>query len=109
MNARDAMPNGGEIHVITERFVQTIATPDPLGPGTYACVRVKDHGCGMAPEVLRKVFDPFFTTKGEKGTGIGLSQVQALAQMVNGRIRIRSERGIGTTVDVLFPSIQADI
>jgi signal transduction histidine kinase len=109
MNARDAMPSGGEILVITERLVQTTTTPDPPGPGIYACVRVKDHGCGMAPEVLRKVFDPFFTTKGEKGTGIGMLQVQALAQMFNGRIRIRSERGIGTTVDLLFPSIQADI
>jgi signal transduction histidine kinase len=108
MNARDAMPSGGEILVITERVVQTTTTPDPPGPGIYACVRVKDHGCGMAPEVLRKVFDPFFTTKGEKGTGIGMSQVQALAQMVGGRIRIRSEQGIGTTVDLLFPSIQAD-
>lgn len=108
INARDAMPSGGEVHVITERFVQTPMTPDPPGPGTYACVRVKDHGCGMAPEVLRKVFDPFFTTKGEKGTGIGMLQVQALAQAVKGRIRIRSEQGIGTTVDLLFPSIQAD-
>ncbi|RJT27779.1 two-component sensor histidine kinase [Mesorhizobium waimense] len=108
MNARDAMSSGGEIHVTTERLVQTAPTPDPPGPGTYACVRVNDHGCGMAPEVLRRVFDPFFTTKGEKGTGIGMLQVQALAQAVNGRIRIRSERGIGTTVDLLFPSIQAD-
>ncbi|WP_376704047.1 ATP-binding protein [Mesorhizobium sp. ISC25] len=109
MNARDAMPSGGEIRVITERLVQTTATPDPPGPGTYACVRVKDHGCGMAPEVLRKVFDPFFTTKGEKGTGIGMPQVQALTQMVGGRIRIKSERGIGTTVDLLFPSVPSDI
>jgi signal transduction histidine kinase len=109
MNARDAMPSGGEIRVTTERLVQTAPTPEPPGPGTYACVRVKDHGCGMAPEVLRKVFDPFFTTKGEKGTGIGMLQVQALARMVGGRIRIRSERGIGTTVDLLFPSIQADL
>jgi len=109
MNARDAMPSGGEILVITERLVQTTTTPDPPGPGIYACVRVKDHGCGMAPEVLRKVFDPFFTTKGEKGTGIGMLQVQALAQMVDGRIRIRSEQGTGTTVDLLFPSIQAGI
>lgn len=109
MNARDAMPSGGEIRVTTERLVQTAPTPDPPGPGTYACVRVNDHGCGMAPEILRRVFDPFFTTKGEKGTGIGMLQVQALAQMVNGRIRIRSEQGTGTTVDLLFPSIQADI
>ncbi|MER9651766.1 ATP-binding protein [Mesorhizobium sp. M0199] len=59
--------------------------------------------------VLRKVFDPFFTTKGEKGTGIGMPQVQALTQRVGGRIRIKSERGIGTTVDLLFPSVPSDI
>jgi len=106
INARDAMPNGGEIQVTTGRLVQTNASPDPPGPGTYACVRVKDHGCGMPPEVLQKAFDPFFTTKGEKGTGIGLSHVQALAQMVGGRIRVASEQGVGTTVDLLFPSIE---
>ena len=106
INARDAMPNGGEIQVTTGRLVQTNASPDPPGPGTYACVRVKDHGCGMPPEVLQKAFDPFFTTKGEKGTGLGLSHVQALAQMVGGRIRVASEQGVGTTVDLLFPSIE---
>ncbi|QPC92983.1 ATP-binding protein [Mesorhizobium sp. INR15] len=108
VNARDAMPNGGEIRVVTERLVQTTAAPDPPGPGTYVCVRVKDQGCGMSAEVLRKAFDPFFTTKGEKGTGIGLSQVHALTQMVGGHVRIASEPGIGTTVDLLFPSIQPD-
>lgn len=108
INARDALPNGGQVLVITGRLVQTASSPDPPGPGTYAYVRVKDHGYGMPPDVLQKVFDPFFTTKGEKGTGIGLSQVQALAQMVGGHIRIASDQGIGTTVDLLFPAIQAD-
>ncbi|TIT90175.1 MAG: hypothetical protein E5W55_22900, partial [Mesorhizobium sp.] len=76
--------------------------------GTFVCVRVKDQGCGMTAEVLRKAFDPFFTTKGEKGTGIGLSQVQALIRMVGGHVRIASEPGLGTTVDLLFPSIQPE-
>lgn len=106
INARDALPNGGEVLVTTGRLVQTASSPDPPGPGTYAYVRVKDNGCGMPSEVLKKAFDPFFTTKGEKGTGIGLSHVQALAQMVGGQIRIASEQGVGTTVDLLFPSIQ---
>jgi signal transduction histidine kinase len=109
INARDAMPRGGEIRVITERYVQITPTPDPPGPGVYACVRVEDHGCGMVPEVLRKVFDPFFTTKGDKGTGIGMLQVQALARMVGARIRIASEPGTGTTVDLLFPSIRSGV
>ena len=105
VNARDAMPNGGEIEVVTERLVQATATPDPPGPGTYVCVRVKDQGYGMTTEVLQNVFDPFFTTKGEKGTGIGLTQVHALMEMVGGHVHIASERGIGTTVYLLFPSI----
>ncbi|AZO28411.1 MULTISPECIES: ATP-binding protein [Mesorhizobium] len=108
VNARDAMPDGGEIGIVTEPLVQETATPDPPGPGTFVCVRVKDQGCGMTAEVLRKAFDPFFTTKGEKGTGIGLSQVQALIRMVGGHVRIASEPGLGTTVDLLFPSIQPE-
>ncbi|TGT71968.1 MULTISPECIES: ATP-binding protein [unclassified Mesorhizobium] len=108
INARDAVPNDAEVRVTTGRLVQKTASPDPPGPGSYAYVRVEDRGCGMAPEVLKKVFDPFFTTKGEKGTGIGLSQVQAWLDMVGGRICIASEQGVGTTVDLLFPSIQAE-
>ena len=100
------MPNGGEIRVVTKRLVRPAATPDPPVPGIYDCVRVKDQGCGMSAEVLQKVFDPFFTTKGEKGTGMGLTQVHALMQMVGGHVHIASERGIGTTVDLIFPSIQ---
>ncbi|MGB8287046.1 MAG: ATP-binding protein [Rhizobium ruizarguesonis] len=105
LNARDSMPSGGEISVLTERFVQTdIAISEPP-PGTYACLRVKDQGCGMDPDLLQKVLDPFFTTKGENGTGMGLAQVHATMQLVGGYLRIASERGSGTTVDLLFPSI----
>jgi signal transduction histidine kinase len=106
VNARDAMPNGGEVRIVTERLEQRTATGDPPGPGTYIRVRVKDYGCGMSAEHLRKVFDPFFTTKGENGTGIGLPQVLAFTQMVGGQVHIASERGVGTTVDLLIPSVQ---
>jgi signal transduction histidine kinase len=101
VNGRDAMPGGGEIRVITERFVP--AAPDQKG--TCVRVRVKDSGSGMPAGVLLKVFDPFFTTKGDKGTGIGLAQVQTFVQMVGGQVRIASEEGSGTTVDLLFPAI----
>jgi signal transduction histidine kinase len=105
LNARDSMASGGEISVITKRFVQTdIAVSEPP-PGTYAFLRVKDQGCGMEPGLLQKVLDPFFTTKGENGTGMGLAQVHATMQLVGGYLRIASERGFGTTVDLLFPSI----
>ena len=105
LNARDAMPGGGEIWIGTERLVDADCAAGQ--PGTYARLRVRDHGCGMSPEVLQKVLDPFFTTKGENGTGMGLAQVNAFMRMVGGRLRISSERGIGTTVDLLFPLPEA--
>ena len=107
VNARDAMPSGGEVRITTERLVIANATSGSPPPGTYARVRVKDGGQGMAPEVLRRVFDPFFTTKGEKGTGMGLAQVYAFMQLVGGCVAIASERDIGTTFDLLFPSVAA--
>lgn len=103
LNARDAMPGGGEICIGTERLVATNCAPGGPAPGTYARLRVKDHGCGMPQDVLQKVLDPFFTTKGEDGTGMGLAQVRAFMQMVGGHLHIASERGTGTTVDLLFP------
>ncbi|PDT43697.1 two-component sensor histidine kinase [Sinorhizobium fredii] len=104
LNARDAMPGGGEIWIVTERLVDADCAAGQPPPETYARLRVKDHGCGMSPEVLEKVLDPFFTTKGENGTGMGLAQVHAFMRMVGGGLSIASERGIGTTVDLLFPS-----
>lgn len=105
-NARDAMPSGGEIWISTERL-ETDSMPGQQPALSYARLRVKDQGCGMAPEILEKVLDPFFTTKGENGTGMGLAQVHATMQMVGGHLRIASERDTGTTVDLLFPSIEA--
>lgn len=109
VNARDAMPNGGEVRIITELWEQNTAVSSSAAPGTYARVRVEDNGCGMPEEVLRKVFDPFFTTKGETGTGIGLSQVYAFATMVGGQVSIVSESGLGTTVTLLFPAVQQEV
>jgi signal transduction histidine kinase len=103
LNARDAMPGGGEICIGTERLVEIGCAPGGPPPGTYARLRVKDHGCGMPSEVLQKVLDPFFTTKGEDGTGMGLAQVSVFMQMVGGYLHIASVRGAGTTVDLLFP------
>lgn len=107
LNARDSMPGGGDIWIMTERFVQMDAAIGEPPPGTYARLRVKDHGCGMTSEILQKVLAPFFTTKGENGTGMGLAQVQAFMQIIGGHLRIGSERETGTTVDLLFPSSEA--
>ncbi len=107
VNARDAMTSGGEVRITTECVSLAASTPRSPPPGTYVRVRVKDGGQGMSPEVLRRVFEPFFTTKGEKGTGIGLPQVFSFMHLIGGYVDIASEQGIGTTFDLLFPSIAA--
>jgi signal transduction histidine kinase len=108
VNARDAMPNGGEIRISTARWDVTSAATGTPAPGLYVRVRVEDSGHGMPADVLRKVFDPVFTTKGEKGTGLGLPQVQASMRLIGGHVDIASEPGVGTTVDLLFPLAQPD-
>jgi signal transduction histidine kinase len=108
LNARDALPKGGTVAISTERWVvDTVIVGSPL-PGLYVRVQVKDNGQGMPPEVTRRVFDPFFTTKGERGTGLGLPQVSAFMRLINGHVSIASERGVGTTVSLFFPSMEAD-
>jgi len=108
VNARDAMPNGGEIRISTARWHVTTAATGMPAPGVYVRVRVTDTGKGMSAEVLQTVFDPQFTTKGEKGTGLGLPQVQAFMHLIGGHVRVASETGIGTTVDLLFPSVRTE-
>jgi signal transduction histidine kinase len=108
VNARDAMPNGGEVEISTERCVVKQALSSLPIPGTYVQVRIKDNGQGMPEEVLRQVFDPFFTTKGEKGTGLGLPHVLAFMQLIGGSVKVASEVGTGTTFDLLFPSVEGE-
>ena len=103
INARDAMPNGGDVEISTARWAEETTFADSLAPGAYVLVRVKDNGDGMSPDVAQRVFDPFFTTKGERGTGLGLPQVCAFMQRIGGHVRVASERGAGTTVDLLLP------
>ncbi len=100
INAKDAMRDGGTI------TIRTSAQPAPadLAPGHYAVIAVVDSGDGINPEILAKVFDPFFTTKPRgKGTGLGLSQVYGIAQQSGGTAMIKSQVGIGTTVEIWLP------
>ena len=104
INARDAMPDGGQLTIET-RVVDlddayVAARPD-IQPGSYVVIAVTDTGVGMAPEVLEKVFDPFFTTKPiGQGTGLGLSMVHGFAHQSGGQVRVHSQPGVGTTVSV---------
>jgi signal transduction histidine kinase/ActR/RegA family two-component response regulator len=98
INARDAMPGGGELVFQAARAVP----PDGVLPAdSYVRISVADSGEGMSADVAARVFEPFFTTKGVgKGTGLGLSQVYGMAQQSGGAARIVSERGVGTTVEI---------
>jgi signal transduction histidine kinase/CheY-like chemotaxis protein len=105
MNARDAMPGGGTMHIETR--VETIgqaAPHDAPAPGSYLRLRIRDTGTGMPPNVLHRAFEPYFTTKLQNtGSGLGLSQVYGTAQQSGGMAKIESSLGVGTTVTVLLP------
>ena len=102
INARDAMPEGGTVTISTRRA--EIADDPDLEPGTYAVVAVSDEGTGIPPELLERVCEPFFTTKAVgQGTGLGLAMVFGLAQQAGGRLRITSEVGVGTRIELALP------
>lgn len=101
-NARDAMPDGGDLSLsITERRI----TEDPeMEPGAYVEISVSDTGIGMPASVAARAFEPFFTTKGVgQGTGLGLSQVYAMARQAGGTARIERNMRTGTTVVLRLP------
>jgi signal transduction histidine kinase/CheY-like chemotaxis protein len=101
VNARDAMPNGGTIVVRGENLSDL---SDEQITGDYVRLSVIDTGTGMSPEVLSRVFEPFFTTKDiGKGSGLGLAQVHGFATQSRGTVRIKSELGKGTSIELYLP------
>lgn len=106
VNARDAMPERGEIRISTHAF-QPEARGSLRADG-FVLMRVSDTGEGMSAETVDRIFDPFFTTKGDTGTGLGVPQVQAFMQFVGGQVQVRSKPGVGTTFDLLFPAADND-
>src|SRR5205823_10228730 len=107
VNARDAMPNGGQLVIETSNAVldETYAAQNvEVTPGAYAAVSISDSGTGMPPEVLERVFEPFFTTKEVgRGTGLGLSMVYGFVKQSRGHVKIYSEVGHGTRIMVYLP------
>ena len=105
INARDAMPEGGVVTVAVEdrEIVEQVGRTG-LTPGHYVVIGVGDTGCGIAPEMIEQVLEPFFTTKPVgKGTGLGLSMVYGFAQQSGGEVRVDSELGRGTCVEIWLP------
>jgi two-component system cell cycle sensor histidine kinase/response regulator CckA len=104
LNARDALPQGGEIRVATGRVEIPPGTPGSLAPGRYLALRVSDDGVGMDEETRAHLFEPFFTTKGPgRGSGLGLSLVRSFVSCAGGEVHVRSGLGAGTTVELLLP------
>ena len=106
VNARDAMPNGGQLVIETEtvHFDDDPRTAQEAPPGDYLRVSVSDTGTGMTPEVAARAIEPFFTTKGVgSGTGLGLSMVYGFMKQLGGHARIYSEVGLGTRISLFFP------
>ena len=105
-NARDAMPDGGEL--VIETFTTVLQHPEqlpPLAAGSYASLRVKDSGQGMSAETQERVFEPFFTTKSPTlGTGLGLATVYGIVKQHGGHIVVESAPGAGSSFSVYFPA-----
>jgi two-component system NtrC family sensor kinase len=106
-NARDAMPQGGELWIGTRRTVLDQEFVKRYGYGTvgdYALLTVTDNGTGMDAETLDKIYEPFFTTKGVgKGSGLGLSVVYGCVKQHKGFLTCYSEPGKGTQFNIYFP------
>jgi PAS domain S-box-containing protein len=108
LNARDAMPQGGQIQVTTGHCtLKSVEGTKSHPPGIF--LSVKDVGCGMSAETRARLFEPFFTTKSQgRGTGLGLSTVQNIVTDNGGSVEVESEPGRGTLVTVFLPRV-ADI
>ena len=119
VNARDAMPSGGEARLST-RTVE-LASPDEIRaarvhlaaeakPGKYICISFSDTGSGMSQEVLQRAFEPFFTTKDVgQGSGLGLSQVYGFIRQSGGILTVDTEIDAGTTFCLYLPQVEADV
>jgi signal transduction histidine kinase len=105
-NAHEAMPNGGRLSIRVRNltlatFCTTRTTTVPAGD--YVVVEVTDTGCGMDQTVQARMFDAFFSTKGTAGRGLGLATVGRLVETAGGGIRVASQVGVGTRIEVLLP------
>jgi PAS domain S-box-containing protein len=113
INARDAMPGGGKLTVMTRSVVLSEEEAKRLPearPGEFVCLSVEDTGTGMDEATAQRIFEPFFSTKeAGRGTGLGLSMVYGIVKQHEGWISVRSALGEGTRFDVYFPALLAAV
>jgi PAS domain S-box-containing protein len=110
VNARDAMPKGGELEIATAAVLLEDGAAYGARPGRYVRLSVRDSGSGMTEEVQHRVFQPFFTTKEVgKGTGLGLAVVHGIVTQSGGGIRVQSKVGHGSTFELIFPAATAPL
>jgi PAS domain S-box-containing protein len=114
LNARDAMPDGGELRIVLSRVDADVEMPalisGSLAPGLWLRIDVSDTGTGISPQDLPHLFEPFFTTKEiGKGSGLGLSQAWGIVQQHEGEIDVTSQPGCGTTFSLYFPALAQEL
>jgi len=111
VNARDAMPNGGDLTISVDAVEVTkehAARNPEASAGRFVCLSVRDTGCGMDKDIASRIFEPFFTTKDVgKGTGLGLATVYGIAKQHHGWIEVESALGQGSLFRVFFPAIES--
>jgi two-component system cell cycle sensor histidine kinase/response regulator CckA len=109
-NARDAMPDGGQLVLTTARATDSELRTPEASTLRYIRLSVMDTGSGMSPEVKSRIFEPFFTTKAPaKGTGLGLSTVYGIVRQSGGFITVETEVARGTTFHVFLPESERSV
>ncbi|MGE3714191.1 MAG: ATP-binding protein, partial [Alphaproteobacteria bacterium] len=121
VNARDAMPDGGNLLIQTSKATISASAPLPpeliapaeedqsIPPGDYVLVEVTDTGCGIPRSIIEKIFEPFFSTKPVgSGTGLGLSTVYGIIKQTGGYLYVKSIESDGTTFSIYFPAVSQE-
>jgi PAS domain S-box-containing protein len=104
LNARDAMPRGGTIRIVSRQHDITPENGLPVSPGSFVRLTVSDDGEGMDEQTRSRIFEPFFTTKAPgRGTGLGLATVHGIVHQSGGCVTVQSEVGLGTTFQLYLP------
>ena len=103
MNAKQAMPGGGEVSIRIGNVAVTSADKLPLAPGPYIRIAVRDQGTGISPEHMARIFDPYFTTK-PTGSGLGLASVHSIVKQHGGYVGVSSTPGAGTEFSIYLPA-----